>query len=321
MRRREFVALFASGAAVWSVSPQAQPRVYRVGILGLLRRPSEDVLREAMRSFGYIEGKNIVYETRYGQGKAESMSRVAAELARAKVDVIVTAGYLAAEAAKQATSTVPIVLWGVGDPVGIGLVREVSSPGGNLTGICELSTELTSKRLELFKEAVPGLRRLTVIWNAGDRAMTLRFNEVETAAPGLRLGVTAIPISKLDDFDTAFDALARDRPDGIVVVSDGLTRLKEGALFEFARSQKLPTMFEFSGSVRDGGLISYGPSIAEMASRAAAFVDKILKGARPSDLPLETPVRCYLVVNVKTAKAIGIELPPTLVARADEVIE
>jgi putative ABC transport system substrate-binding protein len=321
MRRREVIAGIATAAAAWPAAAQVQPRVFRVGILSLLRRPSEDVLREALHNLGYVEGKNIVYEARYGRGQAERMAELAAELARAKVDVIVTAGYLAAEAAKQATSTVPIVLWGAGDPVGTGLVREVSSPGGNLTGISELSTELTSKRLELFKEAVPGLRKLAVIWNAGDRAMTLRFNEVETAAPTLRLRVTAIPIRKLDDFDAAFDALARDRPDGLVIVSDGLTRLKEGALFEFARSQRLPTMFEFSGSVRDGGLISYGPSIAEMASRAAAFVAKILKGARPGDLPLETPVRWYLVVNLKMARVIGIELPPALVARADEVIE
>jgi putative ABC transport system substrate-binding protein len=319
MRRRAFLtALFS---AILPSARAQQGRVYRVGVLGLLRRPSEEVLREAMRKLGYVEGKNVVYEARYGQGLPERMPELAAELARAKVDVIVTAGHLAAEAAKQATSTVPIVLWGSGDPVGTGLVRDVSHPGGNLTGISELSTELTAKRLELFKEAVPGLRRLAVIWNAGDRAMTLRFNEVETAAPALRLGVTAVPIRKLDDFDAAFDALARDQPDGIFVVTDSLTRLKEGALFEFARSRRVPTMFEFDTSVRDGGLVSYGPSIAEMAPRAAAFVDKILKGAQPGDLPLETPVRWYLVVNVKTAKALGIELPPTLVARADEVIE
>jgi putative ABC transport system substrate-binding protein len=213
------------------------------------------------------------------------------------------------------------VLWGVGDPIGTGLITNASHPGGNLTGITELSTELTSKRLQLFKEALPDLHRVAVLWNVGDRAMTLRFQEVETAAPGLQLSVMPLPIRKLDDFDAAFDAMRGNRPDGIFVVTDALTRLKEGSLFEFARGQRLPTMFEFPPSAKDGGMIAYGPSIAEMAPRAAAFVDKILKGTKPGDLPLETPVHWYLVVNLKTARAIGLEIPTSILLRADEVIE
>jgi putative ABC transport system substrate-binding protein len=322
MIRRAFIAALLGAVLPIAAPLRAQAeRVHRIGIIGLVRRPSEDVLRAAMRDLGYVEGRNVVYEARHAAGDAGRLPELARELLRLKVDVIITAGAPAALAAREATSTVPIVLWGAGDPVGTGLVRDVSRPGGNLTGIAELSTELTSKRLEVFKEAVPSLRRLAVIWNAGDRSMTLRFNEVESTAPRLQLAVTPLPIRKLDDFDGVFDAMAGDPPDGLFVVTDALTRIKEGALFEFARRQKLPTMFEFATSVTDGGLLSYGPSIAEMAPRAAAFVDKILKGARPGDLPLETPVGWHLAVNLKTARAIGLTIPPNLLARADEVIE
>jgi putative ABC transport system substrate-binding protein len=323
MRRREFIGLLG-WAATWPLASQAQAqkdKVYRIGILSLLKRPSEQVFRDAMRDLGYVEDKNVRYDARYAEGNADQLPNLAAQLVRLNVDVMVTAGGPAAEAARQATTSVPIVLWGAGDPIGTGLITNVSHPGGNLTGITELSTELTSKRLQLFREAVPNLHRIAVLWNAGDRAMTLRFQEVETAAPGLQLSVMPLPIRKLDDFDTAFDAMMRDRPDGVLVVTDALTRLKEGSLFEFVRSQRLPTMFEFPPSAKDGGLLAYGPSIAEMAPRAAAFVDKILKGAKPGDLPLETPVRWYLVVNLKTARAIGLEIPTSILLRADEVIE
>ena len=324
MRRREFINLLGGAAAAWPLAAGAQAqkdKVYRVGILSLLKRPSEQVFRDAMRDLGYAEGKNVVYDVRYAEGNVDQLPSLAAQLVRPNVDVMVTAGGPAAEAARQTTTSVPIVLWGAGDPIGTGLITNVSHPGGNLTGITELSTELTSKRLQLFKEAVTGLHRIAVLWNIGDRAMTLRFQEVETAAPGLQLSVMPLPIRKLDDFELAFDAMTRDRPDGIFVVTDSLTRLKEGSLFEFARGQRLPTMFEFPPSAEDGGMIAYGPSIAEMAPRAAAFVDKILKGAKPGDLPLETPVRWYLVVNLKTARAMGLEIPTPILLRADEVVE
>lgn len=326
MRRRDVIeqsgAAFLIGNLVDLADAAGQPeRRFRIGILGGLKRPSEDVFREAMRKLGYIDGKNTINETRYADGQAERMPQLAAELVRLKVDIIVTAGGPAAEAAKEASTTIPVVLWGAGDPVGTGLVTNVSHPGGNLTGVTELSTELTSKRLQLFKEAVPRLRRMAVIWNVGDRSMTLRFNEVEAAAPALQLSVMPLPIRKLDDFETAFAAMSRSRPDGVLVVTDSLTRLKEGALFEFVRARRLPTMFEFPSSAKDGGLISYGPSLAELAPRAAAYVDKILEGAKPGELPIETPVRCYLVVNLRTAKTIGIDLPVSILTRADEVIE
>jgi putative ABC transport system substrate-binding protein len=323
MRRREFIAGLG-GVAAWPLAAGAQAqkdKVYHIGILSLLKRPSEQVFRDAMHDLGYIEGRNVFYDVRYAEGNADQLPSLAAQLVRLNVDVMVTAGGPAAEAARQTTTNVPIVLWGAGDPIGTGLITNASHPGGNLTGITELSTELTSKRLQLFKEALPDLHRVAVLWNVGDRAMTLRFQEVETAAPGLQLSVMPLPIRKLDDFDAAFDAMRGNRPDGIFVVTDALTRLKEGSLFEFARGQRLPTMFEFPPSAKDGGMIAYGPSIAEMAPRAAAFVDKILKGTKPGDLPLETPVHWYLAVNLKTAKAIGLEIPTSILLRADEVIE
>src|SRR5262249_59457022 len=249
------------------------------------------------------------------------MQTLAEELVRLKVDLIVTAGGPAAEAAKKATSTIPVVLWGAGDPVATGLVLNVAHPGGNITGVTELSTELTGKRMQLFKEAIPGLARVAIIWNAGDRAMSLRSAEAEAAAPGLGLSLMSLPIRQLDDFEKTFETMRRDRPDGVFMVSDALTRLREGAVFEFLRANRLPSIFEFPPAARDGALMSYGPDLAELAPIAAGFIDKILKGAKAVDLPLETPARWKLIVNLKTARAIGVTIPPAILLRADEVIE
>jgi ABC-type uncharacterized transport system substrate-binding protein len=304
------------------VAPQERSaKVYRVGILGLVQRPSEVDFRQALHDLGYIEGRNLVYETRYAGGSADRMPALADELVRLKVDIIVTAGGPAAEAAKKATSTIPVVMWGAGDPVAMGLVLNVAHPGGNITGITELSTELTAKRLQLFKEAIPGLARVAIVWNAGDRSMSLRSEEAEATAPGLGLSLMPLPIRKLEDFERAFEAMVQNRPDGVFMVSDALTRQRERALFEFLRANRLPSIFEFPPAARDGALMSYGPSLSELAPRAAAFVDKILKGAKPGDLPLEAPARWQLIVNLKTARAIGVTIPTTVLLRADEVIE
>jgi len=304
------------------VAPQERSaKVYRIGILGLFQRPSEVAFRQALRDLGYVEGRNLVYEARYAGGSAKRMPALADELVRLKVDVIVTAGGPAAEAAKEATTAIPVVFWGVGDPVATGLILNVAHPGGNLTGVTELSTELTAKRLQLFKEAVPGLARVAIIWNAGDHAMSLRATEAEATAPGLALSLMSLPIRELEDFERAFEAMTQNRPDGVFMVSDALTRQREGAIFEFLRANRLPSIFEFPPAARDGALMSYGPSLAELAPRAAAFVDKILKGAKPGDLPLEVPTRWHLIVNLKAARAIGVTIPPAILLRADEVIE
>jgi putative ABC transport system substrate-binding protein len=323
MDRRKFIAGLGAAVSVPSIAGHAlaqQPRIYRVGILGILRRPSESAFRDAMKDLGYVEGKNVVYLARYSQ-KMDRLAETAAELVRARPDIIVTAGGPAAAAAKAATTTIPIVLWGAGDPVGSGIIVNVSHPGGNITGVTELSTELTAKRLQLFKDVVPGLKRVAVIWNDEDRAMSLRFREAEDAAPRLGMSIKPLPIHDVDDFDAVFTALARDPPDGVLVVTDRITAEREPELIRFLIIRRMPSAFEFPQGARAGGLMSYGPSIAELAPRAAAFVDRILKGAKPGDLPLEAPVKWHLIVNRKTAQAIGIEIPQSILTRADEVIQ
>ncbi|TMH06222.1 MAG: hypothetical protein E6H67_06790 [Betaproteobacteria bacterium] len=323
MRRRDFIILLGGTAVACppvTLALAQQAKMYRVGILSILQRSSETLFRGAMRDLGYVEGKNVVYDARYS-GSADRLAETAAELVRAKPDVIVTAGGPASVAAKAATSTIPIVLWGAGDPVGTGLVVNVSHPGGNITGVTELSTELTAKRLQLFKDLVPRLKRVAVIWNLEDLAMSLRFQEAEAAAPRLGLSIMRLPVHDIVDFDAVFTALKRDPPDGVFVVSDRITAQREPALIELLRAQRIPSAFEFPPSARAGGLISYGPSIEELAPRAAAFVDRILKGAKPGDLPLEAPVRWHLIVNRRTATAIGVEIPASILARAEEVIE
>jgi putative tryptophan/tyrosine transport system substrate-binding protein len=310
-----------AGAGAWpAIAQQQTQKVYRVGILSTLQRPSESVFRKVMQDLGYVEGKNVVYDARYA-GSTELLPDAATALVRAEPDIIVTAGGPASLAAKKATATIPIILWGAGDPVGTGLVVNVSHPEANVTGITELSTELTAKRLQLLRETVPSLKRVAVIWNPEDRAMTLRFREAEEVAPRLGLTLIAVPIRVVEDFDAAFVMMARDSPEGVLFVSDQVTARRRAALIQFMTAHHLPSIFEFPEEARAGGLMSYGASIAELAPRAAAMVDRILKGAKPSELPLEAPVRWRLVVNLKTATAIGLDVPRTVLAGADEVIE
>jgi len=226
-----------------------------------------------------------------------------------------------AAAAKIATKDVPIVLIGAGDPVATGLVEGVGRPGGNITGLSELSTELSAKRLEILRDAVPGLHQVAMLWNAADLGMTLRYRSAEDAARLLGFKVQTLGVREPDDFEHAFGEMTRNRPDGILMVSDALTNLNRKRVVEFAMTQRLPTIFELSNLVRDGGLMSYGPKQSELGERAADFVARILRGARPGDLPLELPTRFEFLVNLKTARSLDLTIPPTLLARADEVIE
>ncbi|MBI1774230.1 MAG: ABC transporter substrate-binding protein [Proteobacteria bacterium] len=322
MRRRDCLALLLGTAGAWPYRLWAQTagRVYRIAVLGILRRASETVFRDAMRDLGYVEGRNVLYQVHYA-GQADRLAETAALLVQSQPDVIVTAGGPAAEAAKAATASIPIVLWGAGDPVGIGVVVNISHPEANITGVTELSTELTAKRLQLLQETVAGLSRVAVIWNEQDRAMSLRFREAEAAAQILGIGLMTLPIRDLKDFDAAFAMLAQSPPDGVLVVTDLVTAQRHSELIEFLRAHRLASIFEFPEQARAGGLLSYGASIAELAPRAASFVDKILKGAKPSDLPLEAPARLRLIANLKTARAIGRDIPTSILIRADEVIE
>jgi putative ABC transport system substrate-binding protein len=327
MNRREVFTVLG-GAAAWPFPARAQQpgKIHRLGLLsGAAAISPTDERRKALivglARRGFVEGTNFVLEQRWADAHTERLGGLAAELKAAHMDVIITFGYPAALAAKAATSTIPIVVTGAGDPVATGLVEGLSRPGGNITGVTEISAVLSAKRLEILKDAVPELRRVAMLWNAADLGMTLRYRAAEDSARILGIEVQTLGVREPDDFDHAFAEMRRDRPDAILMVSDALTNLNRRRILEFAMSQRLPTIFELSALVRDGGLMSYGPMQSEIGERAAEFVARILRGARPADLPLELPTRFEFLVNLKTAKALGLIIPPTLLARADEVIE
>jgi putative tryptophan/tyrosine transport system substrate-binding protein len=237
------------------------------------------------------------------------------------VDVIVTFGYPAVLAAKKSTKDIPIIVTGAGDPVATGLVDGLARPGGNITGVTELSTELSAKRLEILRDALPAIARVAMLWNAADLGMTLRYRAAEDAARVLGLKVQTLGVREPDDFDHAFAEMTRERPDAILMVSDALTILNRKRVLEFASTNRLPTIFETGALVRDGGLMSYGPKQSDIGEIAGGLMARILRGARPADLPLELPTHFEFLINLKTAQALGVTLPPTLIARADEVIE
>src|SRR5499433_2944937 len=278
-------------------------------------------LLSVLAAHGFVDGQNLVFVQRSADARPERLDGLAAELKAAKVDVIVTFGYPAALAAKKSTRDIPIVIAGAGDPVATGLVDGLARPGGNITGVTELSTELSAKRLEILRDALPTLTRVAMLWNAADLGMTLRYRSAEDAARVLGVKVQTLGVREPDDFDHAFAEMTRERPDAILMVSDVLTILNRKRVVEFANANRLPTIFETVAPVRDGGLMSYGPKQSDIGERAAYFVARILRGARPADLPLELPTHFELLINLKTAQGLGLALPPTLVARADEVIE
>jgi len=324
--RRAFLGTLAGGVLVpLSASAQQAGKVWRIGWLhGAARTPDgapPPALRQALQDLGYVEGKNVTYFGRWAEAKRDRLPGLAAELVGLKVDVIVTRGGPAAEAARQATTTIPIVISGAGDAVGTGLISSLAHPGGNITGITDQAAELSAKRLELLKDAVPKASRIAVLWNADDLAMTLRYREVERAARILHVAVQPLGVREPEDFDTAFAAMTRNRPDAFFLVTDALTTLNRKRIIDFAAAHRIPAMYEFDFLVRDGGLMSYGWDLDDNLRRAAIYVDKILKGAKPGDLPVEQPTRYYLLINLKTAKALGLTIPPSVLLRADQVIE
>ena len=251
----------------------------------------------------------------------ERLPGLAAELVALDVDVLLTVGAPAADAAKGATSTIPIVVVVPGDADATGLVASLARPGGNITGISDPAAALSAKRLGLLKEAVPSATRVAVMWNANDRAMTLRYNEVERAARVLHVNVEPLGVRGPDDIDAALSNMTRERPDALFLVADSLTIVNRKRIIDFAATHHIPAMYEFSFYVRDGGLMSYGPTMDDMLRRAASYVDRIFKGAKPGDLPVEQPTRYYLLVNLKTAKTLELTIPQPLLLRADEVVQ
>jgi len=321
MRRREFVAGFCAVVA-WPFAARAeQIKTYRVGLLAT--RPVGEgeerrkAIKEVLAENGFVEGRNLQFEARWGDSLVENVEALVA----AKVDVIVTFGYPAALAAKTTATEVSVVCSGAGDPVATGLAQSLAYPAGNLTGVTELATELSAKRLEILKDAIPNLKTVAMLFNAADLGMTLRSRAAEAAAKVLNLDVQTFGVREPSDFGDAFAEMTRSRPDAIMMVSDTLTVLNRKRVMEFAANNRLPAIYEFSFLVRDGGLMSYGPNLPETGRRVGNLVVRILHGARAADLPLEQPTHFEFVVNLKTAKSIGLDLPPTLLSRADEVIE
>jgi len=324
MRRREFITLLGGAAVAWPSAGFAQTS-FRVGLLSAPapmtdNSPPGAALIRGLAQLGYAQGRNIVFERRGAEGHLDRLPRLVEELVASKVDVIVANGYPPALAAKRGT-TIPIVAINAGDPVGTGLVDSLVRLGGNMTGISDVSAELTPKRMELLKLMSPGLRRVAILWNTDDLGMTLRYRASEAGAKLMGISVRTVGVREPDDFETAFKAMNDDMPDAILMVTDSLTNLNRKRVFDFAAAHRLPAIYEFDSLARDGGLMSYGPDFDESFGRVAALIDHVLKGAKPGDLPFEQPTHFKLVINLKTARALDRDIPPTLLALADEVIE
>ncbi|HEX9322517.1 MAG TPA: ABC transporter substrate-binding protein [Xanthobacteraceae bacterium] len=325
MRRRDFIMLLGGGAIAWPRVVAAQNPVHRIGLLSSgmplpENSPLAITLTRRLKEHGYELGRNLILERRGAEGHPDRLPRLLEELVASKVDVLITLGYPPAAVAQRGT-TIPVVVFGAGDPVGTGLVASLARPGGNLTGISDVSAEVTPKRMELLKQIAPRLRKVAMLWNADDLGMTLRYRASETGAQALGISVQALGVREPNDFEQAFAAMKSDMPDGILMVSDALTLLNRKRVFEFAAAHRLPAVYEDDRYVRDGGLMSYGPDQSESFVRVAALVDRILKGAKPAELPFEQPTRFRFVLNLNTAKSLGLEVPPTLLALADEVVE
>ncbi len=320
------ILTLALGILAAPLAADAQPpgKIPRIGLLraGTPPDPYVEAFREGLRELGYAEGQSIAIEYRWAEGKLERLPDLAAELVRLKVDVIVTATTSGVQAARRATSTIPIVMAAVGDPVVTGLVASLARPGGNITGLSLLSPELSGKRLELLREAVPKLSPVAVLWNSANPAMILSFRETQTAAQVLGVSLQSWEVQgDPQDFERAFSMISKERPHALVVVLDPFTILHRSRIVELAAKHRLPAMYDVRAFVEAGGLMSYGPSVPDMYRRAATYVDKILKGAKPAELPVEQPTRFELVINLKTAKALGLTIPQSVLIRADQVIQ
>ena len=325
MRRREFITLLGRAAAVWPLAARAQQpgKLPTIGFLGAA--PSIESQRVAafvqrLRELAWIDGRNLAIEYRWAEGRNERYAENAAEFVRLKVDVIVTSATPATLAAKQATAVIPIVFAGAADPVRTGLVASLARPGGNVTGLANQQSDTVGKKLEFLREVVPDLRRLTIMAHVGNRASVLEMGEAQAVARKLGLEVTTSEIRRAEDIAPAFEAL-RERADALYLCPDPLMNTNRTRINILAVGARLPTMHGIREYVEAGGLMSYGPNLTSQFRRAADFVDKILRGAKPADIPVEQPTKFDLIINLTAAKALGLEIPPTLLARADEVIE
>jgi putative ABC transport system substrate-binding protein len=320
MRRREFITLLG-GATAWPLAARAQQpaKIPRIGIID--NAPIWDHFRQGLRDHGYVEGRDVVFEYRSAQGKPELLAAAAADLSRLPVDVIATFGSPASRAAQQATKTIPIVAISVGDPVRIGLVASLARPGGNITGNTNLGPDVVTKRLQLLKELIPSVSRLAFLWNPDNGSNAVQVEETKTALPALQLTLISVEVRSVGEFDDAFSIMMRARPDALQMTNDPLHQIHVQRVIDFVGRNRLPSMYLTRENVLAGGLVSYGASFSDLFRRGAGYVHRILQGTNPADLPVEQPVKFELVVNMKTAKAIGLSIPEWFLARADEVIE
>jgi ABC-type uncharacterized transport system substrate-binding protein len=327
MERRGFILAMAGGllAAPFAAEGQQAGKVYRIGMLEtrstILNAANIDAFRKGMRELGYKEGQNFEIVYRTSDGRDERFPDLASELVHLKVDLILTRGTPAALAAKRATQTIPVVMAASGDPVGTGLVASLGRPGGNVTGLSLFNVEIYAKRVELLRELLPRLARVAAIFNMGNRASVPQRHVVEATARSFGIELQVLDVRHAEDLGRAFDTAAKQRAEALIVGLDGVTQGNLRSIAELAVKQRLPSIYAEKAYANFGGLITYGASDYDMYHQAATFVDKILKGAKPADLPIEQPQKFELVINLKTAKALGLTIPPSLLQRADQVIE
>jgi putative ABC transport system substrate-binding protein len=323
MRRRDFLRLLGGAAAAWPRDGLAQraDKVWRMGFIAHGHESFYDALFEGLHDYGYDEGRNLIVERRYARGQAERFKEFAAEMVRQNVDIIVVVTTPAALAVMNATKTIPIVHPNAIDPLDTGLIASLAHPGGNLTGGAQLTAEVSAKRLEILKKVVPGLTRAAALWNPANPALVFSWKETQGAARVLEVALQPHEVQGPKDFAAAFAAIAQERPDALLVLQDAVTMQQRNEIVDFAIRARLPSMFQEKGWAAAGGLMSYGEDLPSMYRRAAYFVDRIFKGAKPADLPVEQATKFELVFNLKTAKAIGLTVPDALLTLADQVIE
>jgi len=326
MRRRDFIRVIAGLGVAWPLAIRAQTpagKIYRLGILQPAKPPEPlvDALVKRLTELGYREGHNIAYEYRWAEGKLDRFPELAKQLVDLKVDVITVFTTPGAIAAKNATKSIPIVFGGVGDPIGAGVVPSLSHPGGNVTGISILATELSAKRLEILKEIVPNAAPVAMFWNDTNPGMVLRAREAENAADKLKLNLESIGVHDLISFDVAFGKIDNNQFNALLTLVDPFTREHRQRIVDFAAQRRLPAIYESREFVDAGGLVSYGPSLPALQRRAADYVSMIFKGSKPGDIPVEQPTKFELIINLKTARALGLTIPPTVLERADELID
>jgi len=324
MKRKIFVSLLATLmlSSVYPARAQRPTKVPRIGFLTTAAGdPSAEAFRQGLRELGYVEGKNILIEYRYAEGGSQPLSELAEELVRLNVDVIITASTEPSLAAQRATRTTPIVMGGGGDPVAAGLVASLARPGGNITGVTTISVDLSGKRLELLKEVTPKISPIAVLWIPTARGNKLQMKETEAAAHSLGLHLQPAGVEGPNDFESAFSAINRVGASSLIILNSPMFASHRARIADLAAKSRLPAIYPTSGYVHEGGLMSYGPNVGDLYRRAATYVDKILKGAKAADLPVETPKKFELVINLKTAKQIGLTIPESVLYRVDRVIK